>query len=279
MKIATWNVNSIRTRLNQVLDWMNQTKPNVLCIQETKVNDSLFPIESFTKQGYKVSFYGQKAYNGVAIISSSSINDVRFGFEGELNKEQVSEKIRNQKRVISALINDIRIVNLYVPNGSEVNSEKFFYKLEWLECLYKYLNVLGQRNEPLCIVGDFNIALEARDIYNPTRLEGGIMASNQERKALSKALGNDLKDVFRIFESNSKHWSWWNYRTGAWDRDHGWRIDHIYLSQELIDQAQSCLINKETRGNEKPSDHAPVICEIAWPPSPNEIEEDSFLLY
>ena len=270
MIIATWNVNSIRTRLSQVKDWLSAVKPDLLCLQETKVDDPLFPKAEIEEVGYKVCFHGQKAYNGVALISQQPLKDVRLGFAGELPNDLDAQRFGDQKRVISALVNDIRVVNLYVPNGSALTSEKYIYKLQWLECLKRYLMAQLKRDEPLCILGDFNIALEDRDIHSPERLTGGIMASPEERYALQNALGGRLEDVFRIFESDTEHWSWWDYRSGAWNRDKGWRIDHIYLCEELIKHAKSCEIHKKVRGNLQPSDHAPVVVEIDWP----ELDDD-----
>ena len=272
MQIATWNVNSIRTRLDQVQAWLQDAQPDLLCLQETKVDDPLFPHEVFEAQGYQVHFHGQKAYNGVAIVSRQPLEDVRRGFTGELPEDAEALQLGEQKRVISALVNNIRIVNVYVPNGSALKSEKYPYKLEWLSCLNRYLSAQAKRDEPLCLVGDFNIALEARDIHHPERLTGGIMASELEREALLKVLGDRLHDVFRVFEPDANHWSWWDYRSGAWDRDQGWRIDHIYLCDELLSQARSCVIHKHLRGHEKPSDHAPVSVDLNWPPTDDDEE-------
>ena len=272
MQIATWNVNSIRTRLDQVQAWLQDAQPDLLCLQETKVDDPQFPHEVFEAQGYQVHFHGQKAYNGVAIVSRQPLEDVRRGFTGELPEDAEALQLGEQKRVISALVNNIRIVNVYVPNGSALKSEKYPYKLEWLSCLNRYLSAQAKRDEPLCLVGDFNIALEARDIHHPERLTGGIMASELEREALLNVLGDRLHDVFRVFEPDANHWSWWDYRSGAWDRDQGWRIDHIYLCDELLSQARSCVIHKHLRGHEKPSDHAPVTVDLNWPPTDDDEE-------
>ena len=154
--------------------------------------------------------------------------------------------------MISALLDGVRVLNLYVPNGSSLSSEKYPYKLAWLGCLKRYLDAQAERGEPLCMVGDFNIALEARDIHDPDRLNGSVMASDAERSALCEALGDRLQDAFRMFEPDAGHWSWWDYRTGAWDRDRGWRIDHIYLCDELMGLARSCTIHKQERGNPNP---------------------------
>ncbi len=276
MQIATWNVNSIRTRLDQVIAWLEEVNPDLLCIQETKVSDQLFPLQKLKDKGYEVSFYGQKAYNGVAIISKHPLEDIRKGFVGELADDLEAKQLEEQKRVISVLVEGIRVINVYVPNGSSIKSDKYNYKITWLNCLNRYLKAIAIREEPVCLLGDFNIAPEAKDIHNPDRLTGGIMASGPERQALQSLLDNNLHDVFRVFEQDSNYWSWWDYRSGAWDRDKGWRIDHIYLSNELITQARSCEIHKKIRGNIQPSDHAPVLVDIAWPPSEENFVEDDF---
>lgn len=270
MRIASWNVNSVRTRLDQVCAWLEQEQPEVLCLQETKVADALFPLEALEALGYRCAISGQKAYNGVAIVSRLPLDDVRVGFDALLPGDAEALELGEQKRVISALVEGVRVLNLYVPNGSSLGSEKYAYKLAWLDCLRRYLAAQAGQGDPLCMVGDFNIAPEARDIHDPERLTGGIMASDAERAALQAALGERLTDVFRVFEPGSGHWSWWDYRTGAWDNDRGWRIDHIYLSDDLLPCATGCLIHRAPRGNPQPSDHAPVVVNLAWPP-----EEDS----
>ena len=273
MLIASWNVNSVRTRLDHVLAWLQSHQPDLLCLQETKVADPLFPQTAFESIGYRVSFHGQKSYNGVALISRTPLDDVRCGFIGELPGDLEAGELGEQKRVISALLDGVRVVNLYVPNGSSLTSDKYPYKLKWLNCLKRYREAAQERDEPLCIVGDFNIGMEARDIHDPERLTGGIMASDAERTALKEALGEGMVDVFRAFEPDAGHWSWWDYRSGAWNRDSGWRIDHIYLSEDLLGLARSCVIHKQERGKEQPSDHAPVVVDLCWPP---EDEEDDW---
>ena len=277
MLIATWNVNSIRTRLEQVLAWIEEVNPDLVCLQETKVEDGLFPNEPFISKGYKTSFHGQKAYNGVALISRWELEDIRTGFTGELKTDNEASRLSDQKRIISALVEGIRFINVYVPNGSELNSEKYIYKLQWINYLKKYLDAQSLRNEPICLLGDFNIAPEDRDLHSPNKIKEGLMASEEERQALKYLLGDRLKDIFRIFEPSSGHWTWWDYRNSAWEKNKGWRIDQIYLCEELLFNTKNCEIHKNLRGNVKPSDHAPVVVEINWPPSEEEGEEEEFL--
>ena len=276
MRIATWNVNSVRTRLDQLLAWLAAERPEVLCLQETKVADELFPLAPFRALGYEAAISGQKAYNGVAILSRLPIEDVQVGFAALLPDDPEAPGLGEQKRVISAQIAGLRVLNLYVPNGSSLRSEKYAYKLEWLACLKRYLNAQETQGEPLVMVGDFNIALEARDIHDPARLNGGIMASEPERQALQAALGERLEDGFRLFEPEGGHWSWWDYRTAGWETGRGWRIDHIYLDAELRDQALGCTIDAPMRGNPQPSDHAPVIINLAWPPEDDEEDDGEY---
>tara|TARA_Y100000589_G_scaffold140593_1_gene134300 strand:+ start:794 stop:1639 length:846 start_codon:yes stop_codon:yes gene_type:complete len=272
--IASWNVNSIRSRLPQVIKWLENERPEVLCLQETKVSDKEFPYENFESIGYNVKFYGQKAYNGVAIISKNNITDIRFGFAGELNQSEVSEEFNIQKRIISGLINGIRIINVYVPNGSSVNSEKFKYKVNWLETLCEYLVKQSKRGEPTCLLGDFNIALNDNDIHAPDKFTGSIMASEIERKLLRKALGTRFIDSFRIFEKFSGHWSWWDYRNNSFELNKGWRIDHIYISNNLLSNLKSSVIERSQRENKQPSDHAPVMINLDIHQNSIEFEDD-----
>jgi exodeoxyribonuclease-3 len=275
MRIASWNVNSVRTRLEQVLAWLQQEQPEVLCLQETKVSDELFPAEAFTALGYASTISGQKAYNGVAILSRLPLEDVQIGFEALLPGDADAGRLSEQKRVISALIDGVRVLNLYVPNGSALSSDKYGYKLEWLACLRRYLAVQEEQGDPLCMLGDFNIGPEARDLPDPQRQTGGIMASEPERQALAACLGDRLSDAFRLFEPASGHWSWWDYRSGAWDRDQGWRIDHIYLCEQLLACATGCVIDRTPRANLQPSDHAPVLVNLAWPPDDDPEDDEA----
>jgi len=262
MKIATWNVNSIRTRLEQVTNWLQSNPVDVLCLQETKVVDDLFPKTAFETLGYHLYVSGQKSYNGVALISRQPLQEVSQGFAPILG-ESITENLDEQKRVITGIIDDVRVINLYVPNGSEVGSEKYLYKLHWLKMLREYLQSLKEKTpNNICICGDFNIALSDEDIYNPKGRENKVMATDLERQALQSVLELGLTDVFRKFTSEGGHFSWWDYRTGGFRRNWGWRIDHIYLTPSLGDRATSCTIDVEPRKLTQPSDHTPVIVTL-----------------
>ncbi|NJK38886.1 MAG: exodeoxyribonuclease III [Oscillatoriales cyanobacterium RM2_1_1] len=261
MKIATWNVNSIRTRQDHVVNWLLTNPVDLLCLQETKVVDPDFPRSPFEALGYKLYVFGQKAYNGVAIFSREPAEKISLGFSGILAGESHQE-LDVQTRVISIVIHGIRIVNLYVPNGESLSSAKYTYKLNWLKVLRKYLETILQENPNLCICGDFNIALEDRDIHNPEDRKNHIMASDEERQALQTILDLGLADGFRKFTSESGYFSWWDYRAAAFRRNLGWRIDHHYLTSDLYQKAVCCTIDKAPRSWEKPSDHAPVILEL-----------------
>ncbi|HLP89281.1 MAG TPA: exodeoxyribonuclease III [Nostocaceae cyanobacterium] len=260
MKITTWNVNSIRTRLEQVINWLSENPVDVLCLQETKVIDADFPRSPFENLGYHLYISGQKAYNGVALVSRQPLSDVTTGFNAVL--PDLPDDLIEQKRVITGVINDVRIVNLYVPNGSAIGSEKYDYKLRWLTVLRKYLQILLKSHPAICMCGDFNIALEDIDIHDKVKAEDHIMASEAERQALRDILALGFADAFRKFTSEGGHFSWWDYRTGAFKRNQGWRIDHHYLTPVLYERAQSCIIDVAPRKLTQPSDHTPVIVEF-----------------
>lgn len=262
VKIATWNVNSLRSRLTHVTDWLQTNPVDVLCLQETKVTDELFPREPLEALGYHCYISGQKSYNGVALLARSPLSSVSCGFAPILGAEAVGN-LDDQKRVISGCWQDLRIINLYVPNGSSLDSEKYTYKLRWLETLHRYLETLLSRETQLQICGDFNIALEDRDIYDPSGKATHIMASAPERAALQQLLDLGFTDAFRQFHAEADHFSWWDYRAGSFRRNHGWRIDHHYLSTALLPQARDCVIDTTPRKLEKPSDHAPVILDLS----------------
>ncbi len=260
MQIATWNVNSIRTRQAQVGDWLAANPVDFLCLQETKVVDADFPRAPFEAAGYALEIWGQKSYNGVAILSRLPATEIRRGF-GEVLGDAAAE-FDAQKRAIAVRVGEFWLVNLYVPNGASVGSDKYDYKLRWLATLQAYLEALRAEGE-LCVCGDFNVAPEDRDIYKPEGRDGHIMASPAERQALQAVLSLGLADGFRKFTAESGHYSWWDYRQGGFARDRGWRIDHIYLTPGLYERATRCWIDREPRGLPQPSDHAPVAIELA----------------
>ena len=272
MLIATWNVNSIRTRLLQIIDWINQVNPDILCLQETKVIDNSFPFEPFEKLGYSVEVYGQKSYNGVAIISKIKAENVKRGFYDCTDSDQNMDIFLNQKRLISADINGIKIINVYVPNGSSLESDKFEYKIKWLSCLASFLDEQEKKGGLICLMGDFNIAPSNLDIHDPKKYEGGLMSSEIERNALNFVLKGRLIDSFRIFEKDTGHWSWWDYRNNSYELNKGWRIDHIYISKDLSTKLKSCVIDSKPRANIRPSDHVPVMINIDL----NDINVDFF---
>ncbi|MGL5795530.1 MAG: exodeoxyribonuclease III [Waterburya sp.] len=260
MKVATWNVNSIRTRQQIVIDWLQQHRVDILCLQETKVQDEQFPRSLFEDLGYHTYLSGQKSYNGVAIFSLKPLTTVSCGFSSILG--DLGTDFDQQKRVISGVVDGIRIVNLYVPNGSALGSEKYEYKLNWLKVLRVYLQTLQTEAREICVCGDFNIALEDKDIYTAKGRELHIMSSPVERAALNQVLELGFQDVFRKFTQDTGHYSWWDYRAAGFVRNRGWRIDHHYLTSQLYQQATKCWIDIEPRKLEKPSDHAPVIVEF-----------------
>ncbi|MBW4688292.1 MAG: exodeoxyribonuclease III [Komarekiella atlantica HA4396-MV6] len=260
MKIATWNVNSIRIRLEQVIDWLSKNPVDVLCLQEIKVLDAEFPRSPFEQLGYHLYLSGQKSYNGVALISRQPLVDVSNSFTAFL--PELQPKWDEQKRVITGVIDEIRIVNLYVPNGAAVGTEKYEYKLRWLKVLREYLQLLLLSQPAICVCGDFNIALEAKDIHEQVSTSNHIMASELERQALRDILSLGFADAFRKFTTEGGHYSWWDYRAAAFRRNLGWRIDHHYLTPVLYERAKSCIIDVAPRKLTQPSDHVPVIVEF-----------------
>ncbi|MBF2049538.1 MAG: exodeoxyribonuclease III [Leptolyngbya sp. IPPAS B-1204] len=266
MNVATWNVNSIRTRLDHLIRWLENNRlennpVDVLCLQETKVTDAEFPTAAIEALGYQVYISGQKSYNGVALLSRAPIETVTVGFAPLLG-DTVAD-LDEQKRVISGVVSGVYILNLYVPNGSAIGSDKYQYKLRWLATLRDYLKTLLPQQPHILVCGDFNIAPEDRDIHDPTGRETKVMASDAERQALQQAVFDlGFVDAFRQFSQESE-FTWWDYRAAAFRRNMGWRIDHHYLSPQLRPRAKRCLIDKAPRSWEKPSDHVPVIVELA----------------
>jgi exodeoxyribonuclease-3 len=251
LTLVSWNVNSLRARLDAVLRWVKANKPDVLCLQETKVPDDQFPLDEFTYLGYHEALYGQKTYNGVAILSKLPLQDVVRGFDGGSDGEQ--------KRLIAATVAGIRFVNAYVPNGSEVGSDKFAYKLDFLGQLARYLGERHTPSEPLALVGDFNVATEERDVFDPEEMKDQVCFHPQEQEALAQVFAWGFEDLFRRYESGAGHYSWWDYRQAGFARNRGLRIDHIWTSPPLAERSTKCWIDKAERAKDKASDHAPVL--------------------
>jgi len=253
MKIATWNVNSLRVRLPHLLDWLAANAPDAMCLQETKCEDTGFPAAELTAAGYCSIHNGQRAYNGVAILARNAPGGVCRG---------IPEFTDTQSRVIAADLDGIRLVSVYVPNGQSVGSDKYGYKLRWLEALSAWLAVELAAFPRLAVLGDFNVAPEDRDVHDPLAWEGHVLFSEPERAALRALVGLGFVDAFRLFEQPEKSFSWWDYRMGAFRRNMGLRIDHVLLSTQLARACRSCAIDVAPRRLERPSDHAPVVCEI-----------------
>jgi exodeoxyribonuclease-3 len=252
MKLATWNVNSLKVRLPHLLEWLAANPVDVVCLQETKSEDKNFPQAEFEAAGYRSVFSGQKTYNGVAILSREAASDVQCGIP-DLEDEQ--------KRVLAATINGVRIVCVYIPNGQEVGSDKYEYKLKWLTALRAWLKDELQKHPRLALLGDYNIAPEGRDVYDPVAWKDHVLCSEPERDAFKGLLALGLRDAFRLHEQGEKFYSWWDYRMMAFRRNMGLRIDHILVSEAL--QCSSCIIDKAPRKLERPSDHTIVVAEVA----------------
>lgn len=253
MKLATWNVNSLKVRLPQVLLWLAEHPVDVLCLQETKLTDDKFPMAEIEAAGYGVVFSGQKTYNGVAILSRHPMTDV------VKNNPFFPD---DQQRIIGATIEGMRIICAYVPNGQSVGSDKYGYKLRWLEALRDWLEEEGRQHAQLALLGDYNIAPDDRDVHDPVAWAGQVLVSEPERTAFRRLTDLGLKDAFRLFEQPEKIFSWWDYRQMAFRRNMGLRIDHILLSPPLAARCSGCVIDKAPRKWEQPSDHAPVVATL-----------------
>ncbi|MGQ0525633.1 MAG: exodeoxyribonuclease III [Betaproteobacteria bacterium] len=254
MRLATWNVNSLKVRLSQVLPWLGQHRPDVLCLQETKLEDGNFPLEEISRAGYQAIYSGQKTYNGVAILSRHDPSGVVAAVPGFEDA---------QKRVLAASLGGIRVVCVYVPNGENVESEKYRYKLAWLDALTAWLKTELERFPLMAVLGDFNIAPEERDVHDPALWKGQVLFSEPERAAFRRLLAMGLNDAFRLFEQPEKSFTWWDYRMNAFRRKMGLRIDHALLAQPLAQRCTACWIDAAPRSAERPSDHAPLVVELS----------------
>jgi exodeoxyribonuclease-3 len=253
MRLATWNVNSLKVRLPQVLNWLAVNQPDVLCLQETKMQDENFPAAEIIDAGYQSIFSGQKTYNGVALLGKQMGSNAVIA---------IPDFIDPQKRVLAATYGDVRVICIYVPNGESVESEKFQYKLDWLAALTKWLQSELIQYPKLVLLGDFNIAPEERDVHDPKSWEGKVLFSSYEREAFMALIKLGLVDSFRLFDQSDKFYTWWDYRMMAFRRNMGMRIDHILLSNKLAENCTDCVIDKGPRKNERPSDHAPVMVDL-----------------
>ena len=253
MKLASWNVNSLKIRLPQLLEWLAASQPDVVCLQETKLEDHNFPREEIEAAGYEAAFFGQKTYNGVALLSRHGLNAITLGnphFEDE------------QKRLIAATVGTSRVICAYMPNGQSVGSDKYHYKLNWLQALTDWLQDEMVTHPQLVLAGDFNIAPEDRDSYDPVGLAETIHHTTEEREHFKALLGLGLTDAFRLFEQPEKSYSWWDYRMLGFQKNRGLRIDHILVSQALRAGVTACHVDRAPRKNPQPSDHAPVVATL-----------------
>jgi len=255
VKLATWNINSIRARNDRVFAWLEREQPDVLCLQETKVEDEGFPVDAFRKAGYEVAIHGQRSYNGVAIASRRPLEDVTRGFgDGQDDSEA---------RVISARVAGLRVICIYVPNGQELASDKYTYKLAWFDRLRLYLERTAQPSDALVVCGDMNVTPDDRDVWSPEKWKDQIHCSAPERAALAAVLGFGLVDLFRLHHGDAKVYSWWDYRGVAFFKDQGLRIDHVFATQPVAARCTACAIDRSARKGQDASDHAPVIATLS----------------
>jgi exodeoxyribonuclease-3 len=255
MRIATWNVNSIRARFERVVPWIEQHSPDVLCLQETKCADEIFPNEALADLGYQVVHYGQKTYNGVAILSKHRMEDVVRGLPGDAPD--------SQRRVLGVTIGDVMLLNLYVVNGEAVGSAKFAHKLDWLSKLAAFVESRYDMHEKVILTGDFNVTFDDRDVHDPELWREKILCSTPEREALRHLMRPGYVDAFRKFHEEGGHYTWWDFRTRGFQRGFGLRIDHFLMSPPALAACSAVEIDLAARGGEKPSDHAPVLATLA----------------
>ena len=259
VSVATWNVNSLRVRLPQLAQWLGATPVDVVALQETKLTDEDFPRAEIEALGYRAVYAGQPTYNGVAILSRQPLEAVSVG---------LPDFVDPQRRLIAATVAGMRVINVYVPNGQAVGSEKYAYKLAWLEALERYIGQVLAAHEHVLLLGDFNIAPEDRDVHDPASWQGSVLVSPAERAAFARLCGRGLTDLFRRFEQPDQCFTWWDYRQGAYRRNHGLRIDLLLASAALAPHCRYCRIDREPRAWERPSDHAPCAAGFDLSPIP-----------
>jgi len=255
MRIATWNVNSVRARLERLVPWLTEQRPDVVCLQETKCVDEAFPREELEDVGYQIATFGQKTYNGVAILARQAIEDVQHGFG--------VEAYDGEARVISGVVGDVMVVNCYVVNGREVGHERYGYKLEWLRALRDFVRTGFPMDEKVVVCGDFNVTFDDGDVYDPKRWHERILCSTPEREALGELMAVGLEDSLRRFHPDGGVYTWWDYRRGGFEKgDRGLRIDHLLLSPPAMAACTGVEVDREARAGKKPSDHAPVVATL-----------------
>jgi len=253
MQLATWNINSLSVRLPQVLDWLAAHPVDVLALQELKLTDDKFPAQAFTEAGYQAQWFGQKTYNGVALISKSPAQDVIRNIPGFADE---------QSRVLCATIDGVRVIGAYFPNGQAPGSDKFAYKMAWLTALREWVRDEMSRHPELVLMGDFNITFDDLDVWDPEGLRETIHCTTEERTHLQALIGLGLHDSHRLFEQPPKSYSWWDYRMLGFQKNRGMRIDHILITDSLKARATACTIDRAPRKNQQPSDHAPVVLTL-----------------
>jgi exodeoxyribonuclease-3 len=254
MKLATWNVNSIRARLDRVLAWLDERRPDVLCMQELKVEEKDFPAEAFRAAGWHVAAAWQKTYNGVAIASRAPLDRVEIGLEDGVDDPQA--------RLVGAMVGGVRVLSVYAPNGQLVGTDKYVYKLEWLARLRRWLDAHAKPDEPLLLCGDFNVAPEERDVHAPRAWESSVLFHVDARAALERVRAWGLVDTFRLHHQEAGAYSWWDYRQLSFPRDDGLRIDHVFATESMARRCSAAWIDREARKGKQPSDHAPVLAEF-----------------
>jgi exodeoxyribonuclease-3 len=256
MKVATWNVNSIRARRERVVEWVGRNEPDVLCLQELKTEDAEFPADEFRELGYEAALFGQRTYNGVAILARGPLRDVELGFGDGVPDPQA-------RFIAATTASGVRVMSAYIPNGEAVGSEKFAYKLAWCERLVAYLQARLAPGVRVALCGDFNVAPAPIDVHDPASWEGHVLYSTEERAAFARIIGCGLVDVVRQLNPNEPLFSWWDYRQLAFPKNHGLRIDHVLVTPALAEHATAARVDRAARKGKLPSDHAPVVVEFA----------------
>lgn len=254
MKLATWNVNSIRARTERLMAWLSRERPDVLCLQETKVEDANFPFDLLGQAGYQAATFGQRSYNGVAILSNQPLGEVVRGFGDATGDDEA--------RLIAATTHGVRVVCVYVPNGQDLTSDKYPYKLAWLGRLRGYLDRTAKPTDPVIVCGDMNVTPDDRDVWSPDQWRDKIHCSAPERAALAELAGFGLVDLFRAKNGDAKQWSWWDYRGVSFFKDQGLRIDVIFGTRAISERTSAVAIDRNARKGQDASDHAPVVATI-----------------